>query len=65
MPRSTDTDKDRALTIVKRLPADCTLDEIIHELAMSAMIRRGLADSKAGRTISTTELKKRVRSWRK
>lgn len=58
-----ETSQDRVLKIVKELPADSSYDEILHELALDRMIDRGLADSKAGRTMSDEEAKQRIESW--
>ena len=58
-----ETSQDRVLRIVKELPADSSYDEILHELALDRMIDRGLADSKAGRTVSDEEAKRRIESW--
>lgn len=59
------TDKDRVTRLLADLPDDTTFDEILRELAFARMVEKGLADSKAGRTITTAELKRRVRFWRK
>ena len=55
-----ETSQDRVLRIVKELPADSSYDEILHELALNRMIDRGLADSKARRTVSDEEAKQRI-----
>ncbi len=58
-----ETSKDRALKIVQDLPADIAYDDILRELALARMIDRGLEDSRAGRTVSNTEAKRRIDSW--
>lgn len=44
-------------------PDDSRLDERLRELAFAQMVKRGLADSEAGRTISNEDMKKRIHSW--
>ncbi len=58
-----ETNKDRVLKIVQDLPADIAYDDILRELALARMIDRGLEDSRAGRTVSNTEAKRRIDSW--
>jgi len=47
---------------VKTIPAEVVFRKI---RAKHEMIKRGLADADAGRTISDEELARRIRSWRK
>ena len=58
-----ETSKDRVLRIVQDLPADIAYDDILRELALARLIDRGLEDSRAGRTVSNTEAKRRIDSW--
>lgn len=51
--------------IINDQPDDSTYEEILCELAFVRMIDRGLADSKAKRTVSNAEMKKRMGSWEK
>lgn len=44
-------------------PDDSTYEELAREIAFSLMVRRGLQDSDAGRTISDEEMELRIRSW--
>jgi predicted transcriptional regulator len=48
---------------IQKLPDDSSNDEILRELAFSRMIDRGLADSRAGRTIDHAEMGRRIASW--
>ncbi len=59
-----ETSKDRALKVLEDLPADISYDDILRELAFARMIDRGLEDSKAGRTVSNEEAKRRIESCR-
>lgn len=57
-----ETSKDRVLRIVENLPADIAYDDILRELTLARMIDRGLADSRAGRTVGNAEAKHRIDS---
>ena len=46
----------------KTIPVEVVLREL---KAKHEMIKRGLADSDAGRTISDEEMARRIRSWQK
>jgi predicted transcriptional regulator len=60
-----ETSQDRVIRIVQELPADCSYDEILHELAFRRMVDRGLVDAEAGRTVSNDEALRRIESWAK
>ncbi len=55
--------KDRMIAIIASQPDDSSYDEILRELALARMIKRGLADSDAGRTVSDEEMGRRIQSW--
>lgn len=57
------TAKDRILETIREQPDDSSYDEILRELTLARMIERGVADSKAGRTISHEELGRRIAAW--
>lgn len=57
------TVKERMLEIIQEQPDDSSYDEILRELAFARMVERGLADSDAGRTISSEEMEARISSW--
>jgi predicted transcriptional regulator len=59
------TAKDHLRRLIDELPDDRSHEEILRELAFACMVERGLADARAGRTISHEEMKKTVDSWRK
>lgn len=65
MPTRTTSAKQHALQIVDELPDDSSYDDILRELAFERMIERGLADARAGRTISSDEMERRIQSWAK
>jgi len=51
-----------AKNIINSLPTDTSYDEIIKELAFDRMIKKGLEDSKNGKTISNKEMEYRMDS---
>ena len=59
------TAKERLKHVIDAQPDDASYDEILRELAFERMVERGLADSRAGRTISDEEMGKRIRLWQK
>ena len=52
-----------AKNIIDSLPTDTSYDEIIKELAFDRMIKKGLEDSKNGKTISNQEMEHRIKQW--
>jgi predicted transcriptional regulator len=65
MPTTEILPKQRMIDIIQNQPDDSSYDEILRELAFARMIDLGLADVKAGRTISSEEVKRRIESWQK
>jgi len=59
------TPKDQLRRVIDEQPDDSSFEEIIKELAFAAMVERGLADSRAGRTIGHEEMRRTLESWRK
>jgi predicted transcriptional regulator len=57
--------KDTMKELIDAQPDDSTYEEILRELAFARMIDRGLADSRAGRTISNEEMAQRIRKWQR
>ncbi len=56
--------KEKMAEVIQAQPDDASYDEILRELAFERMVRRGLEDSREGRTLSNEEMGRRVRSWR-
>ena len=63
MATAGDSVKDCMIAIIASQPDDSSYDEILRELALARMIKRGLADSDAGRTVSDEEMGRRIQSW--
>ena len=57
------TAKEELEQLIAQQPDDSSYEELVRELAFSVMVRRGLKDSDAGRTISNEEMRHRIRAW--
>jgi len=57
------TAKEHLTKLIQSQPEDSSEDDIVRELAFDVMVRRGLADADAKRTISNEEIGRRIRSW--
>jgi predicted transcriptional regulator len=53
--------KDTVRELLKKLPDDCSLEDVLYHLYVVQAIERGLADADAGRTISHAEVAERMR----
>jgi predicted transcriptional regulator len=60
-----ETTKDKALELIRRLPEDVTLDDIIYELDFSARVERGFKEDAEGKLIPHEEVVKRMSKWLK
>lgn len=57
--------KEAALTIIEKMADDSTAEEIMYEINFISQVLQGQEDVKKGRTISTEDLLKRVKTWGK
>ncbi len=57
------TAKQRAIDAISELPDDAGLDQIMDRLYVIENVAAGEADVDAGRTITSTELKKQITEW--
>jgi predicted transcriptional regulator len=55
--------KDAAIETIKKMPDECTVEDIMYEIDFIAQVMDGLRDADEGRTISTEELLARVKKW--
>jgi predicted transcriptional regulator len=55
--------KQQMIEAIEDLPEDSTHDQILRELAFARMVERGVADAKAGNSISHEEMGRRISSW--
>ena len=65
IPQGESSAKIRMIDIIQSQPDDSSYDEILRELAFARMIELGLADSDAGRTVNSEEVKRTMKSWQK
>ncbi len=56
--------KERVEAVVKKMPKNCTMDEVIYELYFADRIERGLEAMREGRTISQDQLKREIKKWK-
>nr|MDO8114250.1 hypothetical protein [Candidatus Sigynarchaeota archaeon] len=59
------TIKEAALELIKKLPDECTVEDIMYEINFVAQVLDGLHDAQQGKMISTEELLERVHQWGK
>ncbi len=57
--------KEATIEIIKRLPDECSVDDIMYEINFVAQVLESLKDADEGRLLSTEELLKRVEQWGK
>ena len=57
--------KEVTIETIKRLPDECSLEDIMYEINFVAQVLEGLKDAEEGRVLSTEELLNRVRQWAK
>ena len=55
--------KRDVLDLVKRLPDDCTLEDVQHELYVRLKVQRSTEAAAAGRVHSHGQVKKRLSRW--
>ena len=54
------TVRDQARQVVEQLPDDATWDDVLYEFYVRQSVEAGLDDIRAGRTITTDELRRRL-----
>ena len=57
------TIKDRVIDMIRRLPDDVTVDDIMAELYFRRKVDQGLQQLDAGEGIDHAEAKKRLNRW--
>jgi predicted transcriptional regulator len=57
--------KEVAIETIKRLPDECSLEDIMYVIDFVAQVLEGLKDAEAGKLLTTEELLKRVEQWAK
>ena len=59
------TAKEELKALLDAQPEDSSSEELLRELALHLMVKRGLADSDAKRTVTNDEMRHRIRAWQK
>jgi predicted transcriptional regulator len=55
--------KSEVAALLRRLPDDCSVEDIQYHLYVLEKVRHGLEQADAGRTLSQEEAEKRLGSW--
>lgn len=59
------TVKEEVIDLIRKLPDDATLTDIVEELYVRHKIEKGIAQLDAGESLSTDEVKQRLGRWLK
>ena len=57
--------KELTIETIKRLPEECSVEDIMYEINFVAQVVAGLKDAEDGNVITTEELLQRVHQWGK
>ena len=57
--------KESAIESIKRLPEECSIEDIMYKIDLVAQVLEGLKDADSGRLVTTEELLERVDQWAK
>lgn len=57
--------KEEVIDLIRKLPDDATLTDIVEELYVRQKIEKGIAQLDAGESLSTDEVKQRLGRWLK
>ena len=55
--------KERVIELIRNLPEDVTIDDVLGELYFKAQVDAGLAELDAGRSVSHDEVQRRMSKW--
>ena len=57
--------KETAIESIRRLPDECSIEDIMYRIDLVAQVLEGIRDADAGRLLTTEELLERVDQWAK
>ena len=57
--------KEIAINIIKKLPENCTVEDIQYELYFKSKVEKGFKDIKNNNTLTEEEMDKEISSWEK
>jgi hypothetical protein len=55
--------KEEVIDLIRKLPDDATLTDIVEELYVRQKIEKGIAQLDAGESLSTEKVKQRLSRW--
>lgn len=55
--------KEQAISLIKTLPEDCTLEDIQYHIYVLEKVEKGIKAIDEGRVVSQNEAEKRVKTW--
>ena len=58
-----DTAKDEIQSLLRKLPDDCTLEDVQYHLYVLGKIRRGIERAESEGTLSQEEVERRLAKW--
>ncbi|MEM1439869.1 MAG: hypothetical protein AAF545_14100 [Pseudomonadota bacterium] len=59
------TVKSELHALIRQLPDDSSIEDIVRELTFHVMVCRGAADADAGDVIAHDEMKAKIRAWQR
>ena len=57
--------KEISIEVLKNIPANASLEEIMYRINLAAQVMEGISDAEKGNTLTTADLLKRIDSWEK
>lgn len=57
--------KEATIETIRRLPDNCSLEDIMYEINFVAQVLEGLKDAEDGKVLTTDELLNKVKQWAK
>jgi predicted transcriptional regulator len=57
--------KEATIATIRKLPDECSLEDIMYEINFVAQVLEGLNDAEKGNLLTTEELLNRVEEWAK
>jgi hypothetical protein len=55
--------KTLTIDLIRKLPDNCTLEDIQYELYFKAKVEKGLTDIKKKRVLTEDDMDKEIKSW--
>lgn len=57
--------KEAVIESIKKLPNECTAEDIMYEIHFISQVFEGLKDAQEGKTMTTEKVLQRVKKWEK